>query len=58
MTTLLGGLRPTRFLRDVRHKRPLLIRNAVPGFTGLLSPALAARAPARLARNRLTGDRL
>jgi 50S ribosomal protein L16 3-hydroxylase len=50
MTTLLGGLRPTRFLRDVRHKRPLLIRNAVPGFTGLLSPALAARAPARLAR--------
>jgi len=38
MTTLLGGLSPTRFLRDVWHKRPLLIRNAVPGFTGLLSP--------------------
>lgn len=37
-TTLLGGLSPTRFLRDVWHKRPLLIRNAVPGFTGLLSP--------------------
>jgi len=36
--TLLGGLSPTRFLRDVWHKRPLLIRNAVPGFTGLLSP--------------------
>jgi 50S ribosomal protein L16 3-hydroxylase len=37
-TTLLGGLSPARFLRDVWHKRPLLIRNAVPGFTGLLSP--------------------
>jgi len=36
--TLLGGLSPTRFLRDVWHKHPLLIRNAVPGFTGLLSP--------------------
>lgn len=36
--TLLGGLSPTRFLRDVWHKRPLLIRNAVPGFSGLLSP--------------------
>jgi 50S ribosomal protein L16 3-hydroxylase len=37
-TTLLGGLSPTRFLRDVWHKRPLLIRNAVPGFAGLLTP--------------------
>ena len=37
-TTLLGGLSPTRFLRDVWHKRPLLIRNAAPGFGGLLSP--------------------
>jgi 50S ribosomal protein L16 3-hydroxylase len=37
-TTLLGGLSPTRFLRDVWHKRPLLIRNAVPGFGGLLTP--------------------
>ncbi|MHB1215107.1 MAG: JmjC domain-containing protein [Thiobacillus sp.] len=37
-TTLLGGLSPSRFLRDVWHKRPLLIRNAVPGFSGLLSP--------------------
>ena len=36
--TLLGGLSPARFLRDVWHKRPLLIRNAMPGFTGLLSP--------------------
>jgi 50S ribosomal protein L16 3-hydroxylase len=38
-TTLLGGLTPARFLRDVWHKRPLLIRNAVPGFTGLLTPS-------------------
>ncbi|MDA8128377.1 MAG: cupin domain-containing protein [Betaproteobacteria bacterium] len=37
--TLLGGLSPTRFLRDVWHKHPLLIRGAVPGFSGLLSPA-------------------
>ena len=39
MTTLLGGLTPARFLREVWHKRPLLIRNAVPGFESLLSPA-------------------
>ena len=37
-STLLGGLSPTRFLRDVWHKRPLLIRNAVPDFAGLLTP--------------------
>jgi 50S ribosomal protein L16 3-hydroxylase len=36
--SLLGGLSPARFLRDYWHKRPLLIRNAVPGFAGLLSP--------------------
>ncbi len=39
MTTLLGGLSPIHFLRDYWHKRPLLIKNAIPGFTGLLSPA-------------------
>ena len=37
MKTLLGGISPAQFLRDYWHKRPLLIRNAVPGFTGLLS---------------------
>jgi len=36
MTRLLGGLSPARFLRDYWHKRPLLIRNAVPDFQGLL----------------------
>ncbi len=35
---LLGGISPARFLRDYWHKRPLLIRNAVPDFSGLLSP--------------------
>lgn len=39
MKTLLGGLSPTRFLRDYWHKRPLLIRNAIPDFQGLLTPA-------------------
>jgi len=38
INTLLGGMSPSRFLRDVWHKHPLLIRNAVPGFSGLLSP--------------------
>ena len=38
-TPLLGGLSPARFLREIWHKRPLLIRNAIPGFAGLLSPA-------------------
>jgi 50S ribosomal protein L16 3-hydroxylase len=38
LKTLLGGRSPARFLREVWHKRPLLIRNAVPGFGGLLTP--------------------
>jgi 50S ribosomal protein L16 3-hydroxylase len=36
-TTLLGGLTPTEFLRDYWHKKPLLIRQALPGFEPLLS---------------------
>lgn len=36
-TGLLGGLSPRSFLRDYWHKQPLLIRAAVPGFTGILS---------------------
>lgn len=36
---LLGGLTARQFLRDYWHKKPLLVRNAVPGFKGLLSPA-------------------
>ena len=36
--TLLGGLSVKEFLRDYWQKKPLLIRSAVPGFTGLLGP--------------------
>lgn len=36
MTSLLGGLSPAVFLRDYWQKRPLLIRQALPGFTGFL----------------------
>lgn len=36
-TISLGGLTPKVFLRDYWHKQPLLIRNALPGFKGLLS---------------------
>jgi 50S ribosomal protein L16 3-hydroxylase len=36
--TLLGGLTVNEFLRDYWQKKPLLVRNAVPGFKGLLNP--------------------
>jgi len=36
--TLLGGLSVKEFLRDYWQKKPLLIRQAVPGFKDLLSP--------------------
>jgi 50S ribosomal protein L16 3-hydroxylase len=42
---LLGGLTPAEFLRDYWHKKPLLIRQAIPGFKPLLKlEALAALA--------------
>lgn len=34
--TLLGGLSVKQFLRDYWQKKPLLIRQAIPGFSGLL----------------------
>jgi len=34
---LLGGITPQQFLRDYWHKKPLLIRQAIPGFTPLVS---------------------
>ncbi|MBN9116132.1 MAG: cupin domain-containing protein, partial [Pandoraea sp.] len=44
---LLGGLAPDAFMKRYWHKRPLLIRQAIPGFTAPLSRdalfALAAR---------------
>jgi 50S ribosomal protein L16 3-hydroxylase len=36
--TLLGGLTVNEFLRDYWQKKPLLVRNAIPGFKGLLDP--------------------
>ncbi len=35
---LLGGLTVNEFLRDYWQKKPLLVRQAVPGFKGLLNP--------------------
>lgn len=34
---LLGDITPAEFLRDYWHKKPLLIRQAIPGFTPLLT---------------------
>ena len=36
--TLLGGLSVQEFLRDYWQKKPLLIRGALPDFSGLMSP--------------------
>lgn len=36
--TLLGGLTPSEFLVEYWQKKPLLIKNAIPHFTGLLTP--------------------
>ncbi len=38
LPTLLGGLSVETFLRDYWQKKPLLIRQAMPGFAGLLTP--------------------
>lgn len=45
--TLLGGLAPADFIRDYWHKRPLLIRQAVPDVVGRLSPTALRRLAAR-----------
>lgn len=37
-TTLFGSISPDDFLRDYWQKKPLLIRNAIPGFTSPLEP--------------------
>src|SRR3954469_749145 len=48
---LLGGLSPTAFLRAHWQKRPLLVRQAIPGFRGIVSRdaflSLATRDDAR-----------
>ncbi|HEX2544699.1 MAG TPA: cupin domain-containing protein [Ramlibacter sp.] len=37
-TPLLGGLTPAQFMRKHWQKKPLLVRNAIPGFQPLLTP--------------------
>ena len=37
ITTLLGGMTPRQFLRDYWQKKPLLVRQAIPGFSGVIS---------------------
>lgn len=57
---LLGGLSPKEFLRRHWQKRPLLVRRALPGFTGVIGKstllALASRADveSRLVKRRAT----
>ncbi|AVZ79636.1 cupin [Zoogloeaceae bacteirum Par-f-2] len=36
IATLLGGLSPRQFLQEYWQKKPLLVRQAIPGFTGVL----------------------
>ena len=38
MLTLLGNITPAQFLAEYWQKKPLLIRQAIPNFKGLLSP--------------------
>jgi 50S ribosomal protein L16 3-hydroxylase len=51
---LLGDITPAQFLRDYWHKKPLLIRNAIPGMKPLLKlEALAAMAKLNYVESRL-----
>ena len=51
---LLGDLTPAQFLRDYWHKKPLLIRQAVPGMSPLVSfDALAKLASENFVESRL-----
>src|SRR3954454_8291601 len=52
--SLLGGMTPATFLREHWQKRPLLVRQAIPGFRGIVSrDALLALATRDDARSRL-----
>jgi 50S ribosomal protein L16 3-hydroxylase len=63
-TRLLGGLAPAAFFRDYWHKRPLLVRQAVPGLDrilgrdGLLELATRDDAESRLVRQTRQGWQL
>lgn len=51
---LLGDITPAQFLRDYWHKKPLLIRNAIPGFKPLVKlEALAGMARLNHVESRL-----
>lgn len=43
----LGGMSARRFLRDCWQKQPLLIRQALPGFEGVIAPAALFRLASR-----------
>jgi len=54
----LGGLTPQQFLKEYWQKKPLLIRDAFPGFTGFLSPnELAGLACAEDVQSRLVTEK-
>jgi 50S ribosomal protein L16 3-hydroxylase len=55
---LLGGLTPEQFLAEYWQKKPLLIRNAIPGFSGILTPEeLAGLACEEGVQSRLISNR-
>lgn len=39
--TLLGGLTPAQFMKRYWHKKPLLVRQAIPGFKPCVDPRRA-----------------
>ncbi|MGB6241082.1 MAG: cupin domain-containing protein [Castellaniella sp.] len=53
-TSLLGGLTPREFMRDYWQKKPLLIRQAIPGF----QPSITIRDVQTLARREEVESRL
>ncbi len=54
ITTLLGGMTPQNFLRDYWQKKPLLVRQAIPGFRGVVTlPTLMSLAADRDVESRL-----
>lgn len=58
VSQLLGGITAEAFLRDYWQKKPLLIRQAIPGFQGLLSPEeLAGLACEEAVQSRLVMQR-
>jgi 50S ribosomal protein L16 3-hydroxylase len=44
---LLGSLTPARFLSQYWQKKPLLVRQAIPAFAGIVQPSALFRLAAR-----------